>query len=150
MELTEIIAAQIIIESLIVDYPNGVHIKNLVADKYPIDPRNHSFRRIVAEKLMEYKLAEPAGDQNDHSLLKLTRLGNETFSKMTLAEYEEKIKKDQEKKKTYDELSLEKLSIDLKNAKRVYQTYWWTFGIAVAGFIISIVLLILRFADKPS
>jgi len=38
----------------------------------------------------------------------------------------------------------EKEKIDFTNAKRISKTYWWTFGIAVVGFLISVYLLILK------
>jgi hypothetical protein len=47
-------------------------------------------------------------------------------------------------------LTKQKLNIDLKNAQRVYKTYWWTFGIALAGFIISLILLLFKFFGKTS
>lgn len=37
--------------------------------------------------------------------------------------------------------------IDLKNAERIFTTYWWTFGFAVAGLAISIYLLILKLKE---
>ncbi|HYJ64519.1 MAG TPA: hypothetical protein VEV62_12300 [Parafilimonas sp.] len=46
-----------------------------------------------------------------------------------------------------ERLGFEKLKIDTKNAKRIFKTYWWTFGFAVAGFLISLVLLILKLKE---
>lgn len=34
-----------------------------------------------------------------------------------------------------------------RNAKRIYATYWWTFGFAVAGFLISAYLLWLKIRE---
>jgi hypothetical protein len=44
----------------------------------------------------------------------------------------------------------QKLEYDLKNAKRVYQTYWFTFGIAVLAFLISLVLVILKIREPAT
>ncbi len=45
-------------------------------------------------------------------------------------------------------LAREKLKYDLKNAKRIFRTYWWTFGIAIISFLVSLALLILRLFGK--
>jgi|ERR1035437_2488747 hypothetical protein len=54
----------------------------------------------------------------------------------------EKAKKEKQFEK--DRLANDKLKVDLKNAKRISKTYWLTFGIAVAAFLISLVLLIIK------
>ncbi len=41
-------------------------------------------------------------------------------------------------------LSDEKLKYDVKNSKRMFKTYWWTFSFALIGLIISLVLGILK------
>ncbi|WP_018616787.1 hypothetical protein [Segetibacter koreensis] len=56
---------------------------------------------------------------------------------------EEKAKKN---KIVYEKnLQIQKLEIDLVNAKRVYKTYWLTFTLAILSFAISLILLILKF-----
>ena len=47
-----------------------------------------------------------------------------------------------------EKLNFEKLKYDVKNSKRIFNTYWFTFGFALAGLLISIVLLILKFCGK--
>mgnify|MGYP003990548607 FL=1 len=42
------------------------------------------------------------------------------------------------------ELELEKLKYEIKNAKRIFKTYWLTFGIAIAGFLLAIASFIFR------
>lgn len=37
--------------------------------------------------------------------------------------------------------------VDLRNSERIFKTYWWTFGIAVAAFLISLCLLFLKLAE---
>jgi hypothetical protein len=54
----------------------------------------------------------------------------------------------EQEQKAIDEQSKLKLVYDLKNAERIYKSYWWTFGIAIAGLLISLILLILRFVVK--
>jgi phage anti-repressor protein len=50
--------------------------------------------------------------------------------------------------KEKEDLDNQKLKIDLENAKRIFKTYWWTFGIAVAAFLISLSLLIFKIIEK--
>jgi len=45
-----------------------------------------------------------------------------------------------------EKLNYEKLKYDVKNAKRIFKTYWITFFIAIFGFLISLILLILKIA----
>ncbi len=41
-----------------------------------------------------------------------------------------------------------KLDYDLKNAKNIYKTYWWTFIFALLGLSISLILLVLKLMGK--
>lgn len=47
-----------------------------------------------------------------------------------------------ERDKLINQLSQEKLEYDVKNAKRIYKTYWWTFGFAIAALGISLINLL--------
>lgn len=47
-----------------------------------------------------------------------------------------------------EKLNFEKLKYDVKNSKRIFKTYWFTFGFALAGLLISLILLILKFGGK--
>jgi hypothetical protein len=49
---------------------------------------------------------------------------------------------------TRKEISDVKLKYDLKTAKRIYNSYWWTFSFALIGLLISIILLILKIVGK--
>lgn len=37
-----------------------------------------------------------------------------------------------------EKLNLEKLKYDIKNSKRIFKTYWWTFGISIAGLLLAL------------
>lgn len=37
-----------------------------------------------------------------------------------------------------EKLNLEKLRYDVKNSKRIYKTYWWTFWISIAGLLLAL------------
>lgn len=42
------------------------------------------------------------------------------------------------RKEEKEHLELEKLKYDTKNARRIYRTYWWTFGFALIALLISL------------
>lgn len=52
-----------------------------------------------------------------------------------------------ERDKEIDNMNYEKLGLDVKNARRVYDTYWITFYLAIAAFIISVLLLVLKLLE---
>lgn len=62
------------------------------------------------------------------------------FSKIFKIEYEE-ISRLNER----DNLDLEKLKYEVKNAKRIYNTYWWTFTFALIALAVSLFNLIKGF-----
>ena len=45
------------------------------------------------------------------------------------------------------ELKKKKENIDLKNAERIFKTYWFTFAMAAIGLVISIILLVLKLRE---
>ncbi|MGI8950187.1 MAG: hypothetical protein ACR2FN_01250 [Chitinophagaceae bacterium] len=55
------------------------------------------------------------------------------FKKLFSDDFVEKQKKEKERM-----LNLEKLQYDIKNSKSIYNTYWWTFGISIAGFLLAL------------
>lgn len=44
-------------------------------------------------------------------------------------------------------IAFEKLKYDFKNAKRIFKTYWISFGISIAAFIMALVLSILKILE---
>lgn len=52
------------------------------------------------------------------------------------------------KEKEIAQLTHQKLKFDTANSKRIYGTYWITFALSVAGFVISIILLIFKLLGK--
>jgi hypothetical protein len=77
-------------------------------------------------------------DDSDQTIMRLSDKG-ETF----LRGYLQKKELENEEK----DLQIAKLRLDVSNAKRINSTYWWTFSFAVIGFIISLVLLMLRISE---
>ena len=47
-----------------------------------------------------------------------------------------------------DLLQEKKLRIDVKNAERIFKTYWWTFAMALVSLGVSIYLLILKLKGR--
>jgi hypothetical protein len=50
-------------------------------------------------------------------------------------------------KRELEKLNLEKARFDLKNARRIYKTYWWTFSFSIIALIISFFLLYLKIRE---
>lgn len=55
--------------------------------------------------------------------------------------------KDGAHKKELEKLNLEKARLDIRNSKRIYRTYWWTFSFSVISLIVSIILLYLKISE---
>lgn len=47
-----------------------------------------------------------------------------------------------------ERLNIEKLRYDVKNSKRIYKTYWWTFAISIVGFLLALSKIILDLVNK--
>ena len=60
----------------------------------------------------------------------------------------EKAYKEQEIEREKEELNLEKLKYDVKNSKRIYRTYWWTFGISISGLVLALGKIIFDIITK--
>ncbi|MBZ5857764.1 hypothetical protein [Flavihumibacter profundi] len=79
--------------------------------------------------------------------LTLTKEGREVLQ---MGGYNELLKRDEERKnnvKVKQELELEKLRYDVKNSKRIYKTYWWTFAFSITALVISLILLYLKLSE---
>lgn len=51
-----------------------------------------------------------------------------------LKKLDDKVAADLERQKLNDE----KLKYDIKNAKRIFKTYWWTFAISILAFLLAL------------
>lgn len=51
------------------------------------------------------------------------------------------------KERKIAELNQEKLEYDVKNSKRIFRTYWWTFSLSIAGFITAATLAVLKLIE---
>jgi hypothetical protein len=82
------------------------------------------------------KYIEPYNNSTDY--YKLTDLGRQVKNAgghfAYLKRLEEKAIADKERQTLNDE----KLRYDVKNAKRIFKTYWWTFCISILGFLLAL------------
>jgi hypothetical protein len=46
--------------------------------------------------------------------------------------------------KEINQLEKSKLILDVKNAQRIYKTYWWTFSIAIGAFVLAVISLLIQ------
>jgi hypothetical protein len=53
----------------------------------------------------------------------------------------------QEAEQGKEKLNLEKLQYDLKNSKRIFKTYWWTFAFALVSFIYVLIQIVLKIIE---
>lgn len=76
------------------------------------------------------------------SYLFLTDKGRELQSIGSYSLFEESIREKERIEEELLKLNLEKLKFDVKNARRIFNTYWWTFGFSIVAFVVSIILLL--------
>lgn len=62
-------------------------------------------------------------------------------------EYTTKLTNEDKIKKERQELNDEKLHLDIKNSKRVYGTYWYTFTFALISFIYIVIQIVLKIVE---
>ena len=102
---------------------------NIVRDLQILSTVNKSI--VSLENILKY--IEKFGDSYI-----LTDLGKKVKSAgghfVYLEKLEEKSIADTERQRLNDE----KLKYDVKNAKRIFRTYWWTFGISILGFLLAL------------
>jgi len=60
----------------------------------------------------------------------------------------ERTAKIQEINSEIERLNLEKLRYDVKNSKRIFKTYWWTFVISILGFLFALGKIIFDIITK--
>jgi len=106
--------------------------------------------RNVMEEAIEYLANKGLIEYEDktYQWFKVTDSGRKVKQKGGISYYEEYVRK-QEKEQYQRQLkSDEKLDFDLKNAKRVYKTYWWTFTIAILAFLLSVGKILYDIVNK--
>lgn len=92
-----------------------------------------------------FKYAESTHKSN--LFFKLTDLGREVKKTGGHFAYLKKLADKEIADLDRQKLNDEKLLYDVKNAKRIFKTYWWTFWFAIIGFAISLVLGALKLLE---
>lgn len=90
------------------------------------------------EELLEKKLCYIKVHPSFNLLYTLTPLGRLVKTSGGHFAYLEKLAVEKKENQERQKLNDEKLNYDVKNAKRIFKTYWWTFWISIAGFILAL------------
>ena len=90
--------------------------------------------------------------EKDNGNLELTDIGRNAKKAgghfAYLKQLSEKAAAESERLKLNDE----KLRLDLKNSKRIFKSYWWTFAFALVSFIYVLIQIVLKISEviKPN
>ena len=125
-------------------YPDSVSIKGYIVKKHGLDffTKRANVRNIIqpllADEIIkkipaapEYVICTEAGAKINSYRDYINNQSAEVMRQREIAK-----------------LTRKKLKYDAANAKRIYHTYWWTFGFAIVGLVISVVLLIFKLIGK--
>lgn len=126
-------------------YPNSFNIKEYIGSLFSAsDDSQHDIRREITDIFLLEGIAEYATDRNNPTELKITFKGRDIAKNGDYNAYLEKKGQESINQKEIEDLTITKLKYDVANSKRIFKTYWFTFGMAVLGFAISLILLFLR------
>ena len=128
-------------------YPNGVHMKEYFRNLFDNDQSQHDIRRAVTDTLLTDELVDLAGDKASKVFLVINKKGRDVIRDGGYEKYLEKRTSQTDRQNEIDDLTYKKLRYDTANSKRIFTTYWWTFGISIAAFVISMVLLVLKLIE---
>lgn len=78
----------------------------------------------------------------DSTNIALTEKGREVRSVGGIFAFDIKQKTIKELEGKREALSDAKLETDLRNARRIYKAYYWSFGLSIAAFLISLLMLL--------
>jgi len=114
-----------------------------------IIPFNRSLPKGKAaiQLMMEHKLADFGTD--DIKAINIVQKNLNGRKILEVEGFEKWITANNLKIHTKEILELRKLELDVKNAERIYKTYWLTFGIAIGAFLIAIFSLWLQLQQQP-
>jgi len=140
--MTDFKYIDLVLKALSEKYPNHLNLKEYFQTLFPSNEEiQHNIRREVIDILRNENLAEE--NQSNPGHFKITNKGRDV-AKNGFNLYLNNLEEVTNKQKHTEALTYEKLKYDVKNAKRIYRTYWFTFWFAVVGLLISLSLLILK------
>ena len=95
-----------------------------------------------ANILMDKKLVHLTNERVD-----ISAFGTDIINKGGWFKYLETEKENALTERERQLLNDEKLKYDVKNSKRIFKTYWWTFTFSIIALIISLMLAILKILE---
>lgn len=129
-------------------YPNVVHMKEYFRTLFQQnDDSQHDIRRAVTDTLLTDELVDLGGDKQSKVFLVINKKGRDVVKDGGYEKYLEKRSTQTDRQNEIDDLTYKKLKYDTANSERIYTTYWWTFRISIAAFVISLVLLALKLIE---
>lgn len=129
-------------------YPNPVHMKEYFRTLFPSNESNqHDMRLSITETLLADELVDLSDDKKSKVFLVINKKGQEVLREGGYEKYIEKRASQTDRQNEIENLTYKKLKYDTANSARIFKTYWWTFGLSVAAFVISTLLLILKLID---
>jgi len=111
------------------------------------DQSQHDIRRSVTDILVTDELVDLASDKASRVFLVINKKGRDVVKDGGYEKYLEKRATQTDRQNEVDDLTYKKLRYDVANSRRIFKTYWLTFGFAVAGLVISLVLLVLKLIE---
>lgn len=122
--------------SVIIDnFLNHLNLNRNGGNLYSVEHRDNNSGREAIQLMKLHNLISERNPGNSGSIVDITSEGLSVIENGGYKNFIDNIKVKKIKKEAYDE---EKSRYDLANAKRIYKTYWWTFGFALAAFLISL------------
>jgi hypothetical protein len=111
------------------------------------DENQHDIRRAITDTLLTDELVDLAGDKQSKVFLAINKKGRDVIKDGGYEKYLEKRLSQSDRQNEIDDLTYKKLRYDTANSKRMFTTYWWTFGFSIAALVISLVLLVLKLIE---
>jgi len=85
--------------------------------------------------------------ENEQSYLELTDKGRNAKKAGGHFSYLQQLASKAAIESERQKLNDEKLRLDLKNSKRIFKTYWWTFTFALISFIYVLIQIVLKLVE---
>jgi hypothetical protein len=111
------------------------------------DESQHDIRRAVTDTLLTDELVDLAGDKQSKIFLVINKKGRDVVKNGGYGRYLEKRANQTDRQNEIDDLTYKKLRYDTTNSERIFKTYWLTFGLSIAAFVISLILLALKLIE---
>lgn len=97
--------------------------------------RGSSIGRNAIAIMKEHALIHFRSVNEVSSLVDISILGERVISSSGIEAYLTELA---DRKNSKAKKELQKLDIDIKNASRVFKTYWWTFGFSILALLLSL------------